>query len=210
MEKNNDTKQRVLESAMELFASKGYAETSLKDISGRAGANKAAINYHFRSKENLYVEAWRLAFERSLAAHPLDGVADSASAEDRLRGHVLAMARRITDPETREFDMIEKERANPTGLLAEIMRKSIEPVQKRLEGILQELLGDQAQPSHVLLCMVSTMSQCIHIFLQERPGSRIAPRPPLGLDIESIADHIATFSLAGIRDMRRRIEEGEA
>ncbi|MFO7552574.1 MAG: TetR/AcrR family transcriptional regulator, partial [Haliea sp.] len=42
-------------SALQLFTENGYAETSLSDITKRAGANIAAVNYHFGSKEDLYL-----------------------------------------------------------------------------------------------------------------------------------------------------------
>ena len=48
------TKVRIISEAIKLFAGKGYAATSIKDISTAAGVNIAAVNYHFESKENLY------------------------------------------------------------------------------------------------------------------------------------------------------------
>ena len=38
-----------------------------------AGANIAAVNYHFHSKEDLYVGAWRHSFHESPEAHPPNG-----------------------------------------------------------------------------------------------------------------------------------------
>lgn len=53
-EKNQDTKQRILKAANELFAKNGYGATSVRDIATEAEVNLAAINYHFKNKENLY------------------------------------------------------------------------------------------------------------------------------------------------------------
>lgn len=209
-EKCADTQHRLLESACELFAQQGYRETTLAGICDRAGANRAAVNYYFRSKENLYAEAWRVAFERSFKAHPLDGgVPAEAAPEERLRGHILAMARRITDPDSAEFDIVQKERANPTGLLAEIMRKSIQPVRDHLADIVRELLGEGVAEQHVELCLRSVMALCLHVFLPERLKHRTMGPPPLNLGIDAIGEHVARFSLAGIRDMRKRIESGQ-
>jgi AcrR family transcriptional regulator len=47
------TKGRILDAAERLFAQKGFAETSLRDITTAAGANLAAVNYHYQSKEAL-------------------------------------------------------------------------------------------------------------------------------------------------------------
>lgn len=52
----DDTRQRILDIALELFAERGYAGTSVSDITGRLGTTKAALYYHFRSKVEI-VEA---------------------------------------------------------------------------------------------------------------------------------------------------------
>ncbi|MBN2547679.1 MAG: TetR/AcrR family transcriptional regulator [Anaerolineales bacterium] len=49
-----DTRQRVLSAAQELFAAKGFAGTSLMDISHRCGISDGLILHHFQSKKNLY------------------------------------------------------------------------------------------------------------------------------------------------------------
>lgn len=210
MAKNADTQQRLLESACELFAEKGYPSTTLANICDRAGANKAAVNYYFRSKKDLYARAWRLAFERSFEAHPLDGgVPADAAPEERLRGHILSTVQRVTDPNGHEFDIIEKERANPTGLLAEIVHTSIQPVREHMAAIVRQLLGPKASEYHVVLCERSIMAQCMGIFMQERSERKVHGPPPMKLGVQDIAEHIIRFSLAGMRSMRRRLESGK-
>jgi AcrR family transcriptional regulator len=48
-----DTKERILDAAERLFAEYGFDATSLRNITAEAGANLAAVNYHFKSKEAL-------------------------------------------------------------------------------------------------------------------------------------------------------------
>jgi AcrR family transcriptional regulator len=47
------TKVKILDAAEELFAENGFAATSIRAITSRAGVNLAALNYHFGSKEAL-------------------------------------------------------------------------------------------------------------------------------------------------------------
>jgi len=47
------TRQRLLEAAEELFSDRGFEKVSVRDITERAGANVAAVNYHFGSREGL-------------------------------------------------------------------------------------------------------------------------------------------------------------
>ncbi len=53
IETKHATKDRILDAAEHLFAEKGFSETSLRDITTEAGANLAAVNYHFQSKDAL-------------------------------------------------------------------------------------------------------------------------------------------------------------
>jgi AcrR family transcriptional regulator len=50
----DDTKELLIEAAKHLFAKKGFAGTSVKDIADRAEVNVSLISYHFGGKENLY------------------------------------------------------------------------------------------------------------------------------------------------------------
>ena len=49
-----DTKARILESALELFAEKGYSGTSMRDIAKRLGITKAALYKHYASKQEIF------------------------------------------------------------------------------------------------------------------------------------------------------------
>ncbi len=48
-----DTKTRILDAAEKLFAERGFSETSLRLITGKAEVNLASVNYHFGSKREL-------------------------------------------------------------------------------------------------------------------------------------------------------------
>ncbi len=48
-----DTRSRAQKVALELFAERGYEKTSLREIAERLGVTKAALYYHFKSKEDI-------------------------------------------------------------------------------------------------------------------------------------------------------------
>src|SRR6266480_6812596 len=48
-----DTRERIQAIALELFAEQGYEKTSLREIAERLGVTKAALYYHFKSKEDI-------------------------------------------------------------------------------------------------------------------------------------------------------------
>jgi AcrR family transcriptional regulator len=49
----DDTRQRILDVAVDLFIERGYAGTSVRDISERLGMTKGSLYYHFASKDDL-------------------------------------------------------------------------------------------------------------------------------------------------------------
>ncbi|WP_298393015.1 TetR family transcriptional regulator [uncultured Azonexus sp.] len=57
--RNTDTRERILDVAERLFMAHGYDGTSMRQITGEAGVNLAAVNYHFGSKESLIQEVFR-------------------------------------------------------------------------------------------------------------------------------------------------------
>ncbi|MDP1991544.1 MAG: CerR family C-terminal domain-containing protein [Syntrophales bacterium] len=204
------TREKLLAAASEIFAEKGFRNATIAEICLRAGTNVAAVNYHFGSKEDLYSEAWRHAFSQSVQAHPPDGgVAADAPPEERLRGQVTALLHRIADENNWEFWFMQREFTNPTGLLEEVMRKEIRPLQQRTEGLVRELLGPQVAEREVRFCEVGIISQCINPMVvrnrrnggeEKQDGQRIIH------DIEAYAHHVVTFSLAGIKAVRAEAE----
>ncbi len=52
----NDSKKRILDVAMNLFLQKTYKEVSIQEISDKAGMTKGAFYYHYKSKEQLFLE----------------------------------------------------------------------------------------------------------------------------------------------------------
>ncbi len=52
----SSTRERILDIALELFTEQGYERTSLRQIAERLGFSKAAIYYHFASKEDILIE----------------------------------------------------------------------------------------------------------------------------------------------------------
>lgn len=204
------TRGRLLAAAGEIFAEKGFRDATVAEICRKAGANVAAINYHFGSKEALYREAWRHAFAQSLAAHPPDGgLSPDAPPEERLRAQVASLLDRIADENNREFRIMQREFTNPTGLLEEVMREEIRPLHQRTEKMVRAFLGPQATEQEVQFCEVGIISQCINPMVARKWTRKVADIKdgPGGItDINAYARHVVTFSLAGLAAIRATAE----
>ncbi len=85
-------KRRLLDAAAKLFSTKGYAETSLRDIAGAVGIKAGSVYYHFVSKDELYTEVLDAGMDMMIdgfAAVASDLEAASPEPRSRLRAHVL-------------------------------------------------------------------------------------------------------------------------
>jgi TetR/AcrR family transcriptional regulator, regulator of cefoperazone and chloramphenicol sensitivity len=209
-----ESRHKLLIAAAEVFAKKGFRETTNADICEKAGVNTAAVNYHFGSKEDLYIEAWKYSFEISVRKYPLDGgVSSNAPVKERLYGRILSFMQRIADPETHDVEIIHKEIANPTGLLTDAIEKNLEPAEKEFGSIFKELLGNGASEQQVLFCQMSVMSQCfgpmLHLRHSKAEHETLLPRKmPVDFRIEELAAHITRFSLIGIMGISEEIKKG--
>lgn len=205
------TRENLLAAASIIFAEKGYRDTTIFEICNQANSNIAAINYHFGNKETLYKETWRHSFSESIKTHPPDGgIGDSRPPDERLRGSVNALLHRIADENNKEFLIVQKELANPTGLLEEVMREELQPLHDIMESLVRELLGSQASDMHVRFCTISIISQCINPIVAAKAqkkkwddkGALVEIK-----DIEAYSNHVVKFSLAGINSIRKELEK---
>lgn len=211
-QQGGETRDKILEAACRLFAEKGYRGTTVAQICRTAPANIAAVNYYFGSKECLYQRAWRHAHDQLLAQAPQDGgVPADRPAADRLRGQIRAGLQRAMLGDAIEFRIMRNEIANPTGLLREVIDDAIRPVRRATQEILRELLGRQASDRDVELCEVCVIAPLMHV-MHHRQAERHEGLAPI-FDEDMIADmvdHFTAFALAGIQEIRRRIERPDS
>lgn len=73
------TRQRIIDTALHLFASKGYVETTMRDIAATAGCSLGLAYRYFGSKEDLVLELYRwlaLQLEELVDQLPANSIAD--------------------------------------------------------------------------------------------------------------------------------------
>ena len=195
-----ETRSRILNSACELFAEKGYRAARVADICDRAGANVAAVNYYFGDKANLYTEAWQEAFKKCAAPQ----LPDSANTlpEDQLQIYIHFLMQNYMDPDTQgQFTRLYlMELVNPTGLIRNMWHDLIEPRRQILLGIIRKIMETEVTDETVLFCEMSIITQCRALLTVRRSDLEYLLGQSLSPDlIDRLADHITQFSLAGIK-----------
>ncbi len=131
---SKDTRELLLDKAEELFAERGVAGTSIRELSRAAGVNVAAVNYHFGSKEGLV----RAVLERRL--RPINQKRIQAL-ERLLKGHqkgplpVAEVVRAFAAP---AFAALRKN-SSATNFLSFLGRAIMEPDPQVREIFLKEM-----------------------------------------------------------------------
>jgi AcrR family transcriptional regulator len=82
--RRTDTRDRALSVALKLFAQQGYTVTSLREIAEHLGVTKAALYFHFRTKEEILTAILR-GYLDGIAALVVAAEAEPRSAEQRER-----------------------------------------------------------------------------------------------------------------------------
>ena len=84
-------KETITAGAIDLFHRKGYFATSISEIAGQCGIQKASIYYHYPSKENILFHIQQVTMQE-LTAYLLDNLEGRSDVEDRMgaavRSHV--------------------------------------------------------------------------------------------------------------------------
>ena len=202
---HEQSRERLLDAATQLFARLGYARASVRDITLAAGCNVAAVNYHFGGKEALYAEVFRARLtplrevrlrrlEESLDR--VDGVPPLGLVLDTLvRAFLEPLVADASGPLTMQLMVHELlEPHLPSNTLRDEMMR---PVQEAMAAALRRSVPDL--PADAALRSVhSIVGQIVHALLSRDLFADDPIRRHI-LERESMVRHIVGFSEGGVR-----------
>lgn len=204
------TRERLITAAVALFAEQGFRRVTVRDICQAASANVAAVNYHFGDKHGLYREV----VERALTSvKEFDAasrnVARGASPEERLLHYAKSYLVLVENPEIGRVaqqvrELFRRELSEPAGMRERLIEEVLAPRWRFLGEIVREVLGEVAKPTLVSECVLSIHAQCLMplaapVFALIRLETRA--------DRERFAEHVVTFSLAGMRARAAEVQK---
>jgi len=198
-------RERLLETAAESFAEKGFDGTSVRDITAGANCNVASVNYYFGGKENLYTEVWRhhLLLLRDSQIAGIEKVMskqDLPRLEDLLESFAETFIGSLVDENrsSRLLKLMMREMLDnrlPADMFAnEVVKPTLGAMEKALLRTCPGLDGSQ-----VALIVFSIVGQLIHAVRVRTMFGQNAGAELLGFDLAETVDHIVKFSAAGIR-----------
>jgi len=202
---DQETRARLLNAAARLFAERGFARVTVRDICRKARANVAAVNYHFSGKHGLYTAVMQSAIATmQTTSEAMRAAGEGQGPEARLRSYVKVFLERVAGKgrETWIHQLLMRELADPTPALDMVAEQVLKPRMAYLCGTISELVNRPADDPRVVLCALSVQAQFQGLLWHKimptvAPGAEITPET-----LDAIAEHITHFSLAGLRGFR--------
>lgn len=201
---DGDTRDRLLHAATRLFAEKGFAHVTVRELCREAGANVAAVNYHFGGKLELY----QALFEWGLSHMDRDPMTDApggASPEERIRHYVQAFVPRLMAPTQGRVQfsrLMRHEMVEPTPLAPWIAERLILPRLHYLAEAIAEMMDTEPDDPVVRRCVTSLQSQCLSYAPSPFHDVAFPERShPSEEAIQGAVEHVVAFTLAGIRGL---------
>ena len=201
------TREKLLGIAGPIFADRGYQATTIREICAGAGANVAAINYHFGDKLGLYTEVLQQSVRAAQLLAVKNAFDQNTPPEDILRALIRARLRSINGKDLPDWHsrLLAHEFAQPTPALRQLVDEVTRPICKRLLELIGGMIGFPPNDDNTRLCAISVVGQ---VFAYVLPGPLLREIwPELKMtpeQMERIADHIADFSLSYLQDFRLR------
>lgn len=148
---------KIVVTAKTLFATKGFANVSMRELAKAVDMSAAAIYHHFPDKNTLYLETMRHAFADKAAAFSKVWTKDS-SAKDKLSLFITLLVHEVTaDPEFHRLIIREVVDADP-----ERMKILANKIFKEQFNFLLYLMKEIAPDKDAHLSAISVLSLCKH------------------------------------------------
>jgi AcrR family transcriptional regulator len=204
---NKSVKDRLLDSAEELFCEDGFEGASIRDIAASADCNIASVNYYFGGKQQLYEEVWRrhLIPMRDMRIASIEKVMSQSENEPQLEDIIKSFADAFvgsmvdTEKTSRMSKLMAREYIDkhlPADMfLKEIMMPTVTAMQKALVQTFPDL--DESRVSFVVFSLIGQLVHLVHVRTMFEHGIDESTRELFSS--VNIINHIVKFSSAGIK-----------
>ena len=206
-----EARARLLNAALRLFAEKGFANTSTRELATAAGVNIAAISYYFGDKAGLY----RAAYTEPMGS--CGEMADLDVSEIGIEVAVRMMLTHLVEP-LKQGDLVQlctrlhfREMLEPTGLWAEEIDNGIRPAQMALVQVLCKHLGLSLPDDDVHRLAYSIVGLAIHLFVGRDVVQTLQPQllaTPVAIEIYT--ERLLGYALAMVASEKTRREKNKA
>jgi len=213
-EERRSTREHLLEIAGQVFAEKGFDAATGKEICKRAGANAAAVVYHFGGMDALYATVLVEARNRLVSTEMIAAVVAS---ERDPKAKLAALMRLLvgklagTAAQSWAARVIARELISPSTATTDLVEKEMQGRATLMKSLVSELTG--LPPGHPAVARgaISIIGPCLLLLIAnrrrlERAFSALDLRPD---SVEDLADHMTRFALAGLTAIAREAKRAD-
>ncbi|HMO45039.1 MAG TPA: CerR family C-terminal domain-containing protein [Rubrivivax sp.] len=194
------TRAHLLDTAGRVFAERGFAGTTSKEICARAGTPLASVNYHFGSRDALYEAVLIEAHRQLIGLDDLQALTQGLDgAEARLRAvlaHLVALATQRSTPWG--FRVMLREFLAPSPAIPALIDKALRPKARWLLGLMAEFLNLPAEHAAVQRGVMLSVLPCMALMIapKELPARLL---PGAAKDGEALGADFVCFAMAGLQ-----------
>ncbi|MDR3500778.1 MAG: CerR family C-terminal domain-containing protein [Parvibaculum sp.] len=196
-----NTRERLIEAARGLFAERGFHNATVRDIAMRAHTNLASINYHFRSKDDLYREVMRTSFRQRSGEVAAEATETKDGPIERLRGFIRSMipsSSADTSEEERKR-LVAWEVLSPTGIIERADEAEVRSHLDLAEAAVRPFMPRETPATDVTVTALWLVGQCVIFQNFVGPArSGFFPAALGGESADQIVDTILTLALRGL------------
>ncbi|MCM0754984.1 CerR family C-terminal domain-containing protein [Desulfovibrio aminophilus] len=199
--RGGQTRARLLDEGLRLFALKGYDAVTTREIAAAAGVNQAAIHFHFQGKDGLYEavidHVARLLLDLHAASAESSGP-DAPGAREHLAARAASLLR---TPRSRWMTLLlQRECIMPTPGFERLYDKALRPILEGLSEVAEDAAGcprggfENTALSFCLFILLSAFARNRSTFLRWAGKDDYSSS-----DIQAVSGLVADFLLAGLR-----------
>jgi len=217
--KEKHTPEKILTSAEQLFAERGFTGSTLREVTERAGVNLAAVNYHFGTKEGLFMEMLRRRIT-PINARRME-LLDQALAESGGESLTLeTLFKIILEPLTESLikegnldevflGIIARSIVDPSEFIQHAHRGFFKDISERIGRELQRAVGNpELSEEDISWRIYFSISTMLGSLIQHRRIEHYFPGIRDPRDMEAMTRQLIRFVCAGMESAKPRERPG--
>lgn len=209
--KSEETRRRILNASVRIFAELGYEAATIRQITDKAEANISSVNYHFGDKLNLYREVIKDGFGE--LHQILKARCSTGDPHERLRAYLEEMIKIAADDERTWHRIIITRELFPQGRQSQVLdylAELIRPIHSILVSIVKDLLaldGNVRDAEIAAEFVTGVISHWIH----KRDLIQIIS-PEIGIEAlkgDTVQELLYQFTIGGLDRLKRALGQPE-
>ncbi|MCP4395302.1 MAG: TetR/AcrR family transcriptional regulator [Alphaproteobacteria bacterium] len=198
----SDTKQELIIAAAKLFAEKGYGKSSVADICKLAGANIAAVNYHFGNKEKLLFAVLEYCHQIADEKYPLIIKDDNneINAQEKLEFFVTNRLHRVLSSGEGGYLYHVAIKSGRDEYREHFLNRYLVHEIRYVGDLVKEMIGKKLDSADLELCTFNVMSIFYLILTHPRVKKRMMDKHKVdGHElVELVAPRVIRYMIGGI------------